>query len=51
MQNNCLKSFKIFSQKECKSKIGLIGDNKQMQSIQAGDFFRQVQEMAKAGDR
>lgn len=30
-------------------KIGLIGDNKQMQSIQAGDFFRQAQQLAQAG--
>lgn len=44
-----LKVVQDLQSKGVQVKIGLIGDNKQMQSIQAGDFFRQVQEMAKQG--
>jgi conjugative relaxase-like TrwC/TraI family protein len=32
-----------------KTKLELIGDTKQMQSISAGDMFRQAQELAKGG--
>jgi len=44
-----LKVVQDLQSKGVQVKIGLIGDNKQMQSIQAGDFFRQAQQLAQAG--
>lgn len=44
-----LNVVKDLQDKGVQAKIELVGDTKQMQSIQAGDFFRQAQELAQQG--